>query len=415
MRAEIVAVGTELLLGQLPNTNAQRISEELARVGVDVYFHTTVGDNLERMTDVLSRALGRSDAVIVTGGLGPTSDDITREGVSAATGRQLVRDERLVGIIRGIFERLGRRSMPAENVRQADLPEGATPIEPEGTAPGFVVEHDGTLLFALPGVPWEMEAMLGKTVVPRLRARAPGGAIVSREVLVIGVGESHVQERISDIVEAQSNPTIAYLASGGQVRVRVTAKAGDEDAAGELIDPVETALRERLGIDALPRSAGSVAEALGNLLLERDATVAAAESLTGGLIGSELTRAEGASSFFCGSLVVYTNDAKAGVAGVDPAILSGPGPVSEEAAAALAEGAAARYGADLGISATGVAGPAEHDGKPPGTMFVGAAYRGRTEVRRPRAYGGRDNVRRIAAISALDLGRRLVASLDDSA
>lgn len=410
MNAEVVAVGTELLLGQIANTNAQHISDELARAGVNVFFHTTVGDNLQRMTDTIATALGRSDVVVITGGLGPTPDDITREGVAAATGRALARDERLVETIRGIFERLGRRAMPASNLRQADLPEGAMPIDPVGTAPGFVLEHDGTTVFALPGVPWEMKAMLDSDVLPRLRETS-GGTIVSSEVLVIGVGESHVDEKISDLVEAQSNPTIAYLAGGGRVKVRLTSKAGTEDAARALIDPVEREVRKRLGADAIGRGCGSVAEDLGHMLRERDATVAVAESLTGGLIGAELTRLPGASAFFKGGLVAYTNEIKDRIGGVDPDLLADKGAVSEEAAAALARAAAWTFGADLGLSATGVAGPGEQEGKPPGTVFVGASYRGRTEVRRPRAYGDRSNVRAVTVTWAIDLGRRLL--LDD--
>ena len=408
MNAEIVAVGSELLLGQIANTNAQRISEELATAGVDVFFHTTVGDNLQRMKGVIATALERSDAVVITGGLGPTPDDITREGVAAATGRRLVRDERLVEVIRGVFARLGRRSMPESNLRQADLPEGATPIEQEGTAPGFVLEHAGTIVFALPGVPWEMEAMLAKAVLPRLRAAAGGGAIVSREVLVIGVGESHVHEKIADLVEAQSNPTIAYLAGGGRVKVRVTAKAADETAARGLIEPVESAVRGRLGHDAIGPGRATVAEELGDLLRERGATVAVAESLTGGLIGAELTRHAGATDFFKGGLVLYSDEVKARVAGIDPGLLAEKGAISEEAAGALARAAAERFGADLGLSATGVAGPAAQDDKPPGTVFVGAHYRGRTEVRGPRAYGDRDNVRAVTTTWAIDLGRRVL-------
>jgi nicotinamide-nucleotide amidase len=408
VRAEIVAVGSELLLGQIANTNAQRISEALARAGVDVYFHTTVGDNLARMTGVIETALGRSDAVMITGGLGPTPDDITREGVAAATGRGLVRDERLAGVIRGIFERLGRGAMPASNLRQADLPEGATAIEPEGTAPGFELRHEGRWLFALPGVPWEMEAMLDKAVLPRLTAVAGAGAIVSREVLVVGLGESHVDERISDLVAAQGNPTIAYLAGGGRVRVRITAKAATEDAAAELIAPVEDAVRDRLGVDAIGRGHATVASHLGALLRERGATVAVGESLTGGLIGAELTHEPGASDFFLGSLVAYATRSKERVAGIEPSLLEAPGAASEEVAAALARAAAERFGATLGISATGVAGPGEQDGLAPGTVFVGAWLDGRTEVRRPRAYGDRANVRAASATWAIDLGRRLL-------
>ena len=407
MNAEIVAVGTELLLGQIANTNAQHVSDTLARIGVNVFFHTTVGDNLQRMTDVIATALGRSDVVVITGGLGPTPDDLTREGVAAATGRALVRDDRLVETIRGIFEGLGRRSMPESNLRQADLPEGATPIDPVGTAPGFALEHEDTLLFAVPGVPWEMKAMLDSAVLPRLRA-ASGGTIVSSEILVIGLGESHVDEKISDLVAAQSNPTIAYLAGGGRVKVRVTAAAGTEAEARALIAPVEDEVRRRLGEDAVGRRHASVAEDLGALLRERGATVAVAESLTGGLIGAELTRLPGATDFFVGGLVAYTNEAKQRLAGVDPLLLKEKGAVSEEVAAALAEAAAERLGADLGLSATGVAGPGEQEGLPPGTVFVGACLRGRTEVRRPRAYGDRGNVRAVTVTWAIDLGRRLL-------
>ena len=407
MNAEIVAVGTELLLGQIPNTNAQHISDELARIGVNVFFHTTVGDNLPRMTDVIATALRRSDVVVITGGLGPTPDDVTREGVAAATGRSLSRDERLVETIRAIFGRLGRRSMPDSNLRQADLPEGATPIDPVGTAPGFVLEHEGTMLFALPGVPWEMKAMLDSGVLPRLRERSDG-TIVSSEILVIGVGESHVDEKISDLVAAQSNPTIAYLAGGGRVKVRVTAKGATDADAHALIAPVEEEVRRRLGNDCVGGGRGSVADDLGVLLRGRGATVAVAESLTGGLIGAELTRLPGASDFFKGSLVTYTNDAKERVAGVDADLLREKGAVSEEVAAALAEGAVARFGADLGLSATGVAGPGRQEGHPPGTVFVGATYRGRTEVRRPRAYGDRSNVVAVTVTWAIDLGRRLL-------
>lgn len=407
MNAEIVGVGTELLLGQIPNTNAQRISAALATIGVNVYFHSVVGDNLDRVAATIRTAADRSDVVVITGGLGPTPDDLTREAVAAAFGLDLKRDPALEEKVTEIFSRI-RRSMPEANLRQADLPTGATAIEPEGTAPGFVLDHDGCILFALPGVPWEMEAMLTKTVLPMLSARSGGGAIASRQVLVVGLGESHTNDKIADLVAAQTNPTIAYLAGSGVVRVRITARAGSEADAIAVIRPVEDEIRSRLGIDALPGNHGTVAATLAELLRSRDAKVGAAESLTGGLIGSELTAAGGASEFFAGSLVCYTYDAKRDVAGVDQAILDGPGAVSEEAAAALAEGAAQRLRADLGISATGVAGPAEQEGMPVGTIFVGATFGGRTEVKHVKGYGDRENIRRIAATAALDLGRRLV-------
>lgn len=409
MNAEIVGVGTELLLGQIANTNAQRISQALAAIGVDVFHHVVVGDNLERVAATIRTAAERSDVVIITGGLGPTPDDLTREGVATAFGLGIERDPGLERQIVAIFERI-RRPMPDENLRQADLPAGAAPIPPEGTAPGFRLEHDGSLVYAIPGVPWEMEAMLTKTILPELSTRAGSGVLASRQVLVVGLGESLTHSKIADIVERQTNPTIAYLASAGSVRVRISAKAGTEADALALIAPVEEEVRARLGPDALPGSHTTVAEALAELLRERSITIAAAESLTGGAIGSELTSAGGASDFFAGSLVVYTNEAKRDVAGVPESVLDGPGAVSEEAAAALAEGAAQRLGADLGVAATGVAGPAEQEGKPVGTIYVGATLGGRTEVRSVRGYGDRDNIRRIAVTAALDLGRRLIQS-----
>jgi nicotinamide-nucleotide amidase len=407
MNAEIVAVGTELLLGQIANTNAQVISRSLASIGVDVYFHTVVGDNLDRMVGTIEAAVDRADAVIITGGLGPTSDDITREAVAEVAGCKLVRDDAVAEEIRRIFERMNRQ-MPEENLKQAEMPEGAEMIPHEGTAPGFVIEHNGCLVFALPGVPWEMEAMLRKTVMPKLSQRAGAASIVSRQVLVIGLGESATQEKISDIVDRQSNPTIAYLAGGGQVRVRLSAKAASESEALALIAPVEDEIRSRLGEDAVAGSHASIADAVGQELREHGLKIAAAESLTGGLIGSLLTAAGGSSDFFLGSLVTYATEAKRDVAGVDEAILVGPGPVSAEAAAALAVGARSKFGADLGVSATGVAGPTEQDGKPVGTVFVAAVLHGEPEVRSVRGYGDRDNIRMLAATAALDLGRRLL-------
>lgn len=400
-------MGTELLLGQIANTNAQEISQALASAGVNVYFHTVVGDNAGRMRTVLEQALDRSDLVIVTGGLGPTPDDITREAVAEATHRPLRRDLRLEEAITGIFERLGR-DMPPENLRQADLPEGARPIDPEGTAPGFVVEHEGAVLYALPGVPWEMRAMLEKVVLPEVRERSGAGAIVNREVLVVGLGESHTHRKIGDLVDAQTNPTIAYLAGGGRVRVRLTAKAPTESEAAALIAPLEQEIRVRLGEDAVAAGDGDLALALADLLRHRDLTVAVAESLTGGALGGEITATAGASDIFTGGLIVYSYDAKERLAGVPRDVLERHGAVSAETAAALASGVAERLSADLGLATTGVAGPAEQEGKPVGTIFVAASLRGSTEVRKVTGYGDRTNVRMLAVTAALDLGRRVV-------
>ena len=400
MRAEIVGVGTELLLGQIANTNAQKISSDLAAIGVDVLWHSVVGDNLERIVNVLELARERADVIVLTGGLGPTPDDITSEAVSRLLGRPLRRDGRLAQIIREKFGAM-KRAMPEANLKQADLPVGAVPIEAEGTAPGYYIDDGSALIFVLPGVPWEMQAMLEKTVVPLLALRSGAATTVSREVVIIGLGESSTHEAIKDLVEAQTNPTIAYRAEAGRVRVRVTAKAQDRAAAETLIAPVETEIRARLGDVALGPEATSLPEALSVTLRHRGETVAVAESLTGGRIAAELTGQPGSSDFFAGSLVCYTTTSKAAVALVPEELLERCGPVSEEVAGALATGAAARFDAALGLGATGVAGPRAHDGQPAGTICVGAAYRSAVITGRLRGYGSRANVMAMAVTAAL--------------
>ena len=374
---------------------------------MDIHRHVVVGDNHDRIVAALKDGTGCCDAVIVTGGLGPTSDDITREAVADVTGTNLVRSSELEQTIRGIFERIGRY-MPEDNLRQADLPEGATSIEPEGTAPGFFIEHEGCVVFCLPGVPWEMRAMLTKVVLPELRRRGGDAAIVTREILVMGLGESKTQELIGDIVEEQTNPTLAYLAGKGQVRVRLAAKASSENKALALIRPVEERIRERLGIDAVEGSFPDMALAMGEFLRERGITVAVAESLTGGEMSAALSGCGGSSDFFKGGLVTYATESKRDIAGVREATLQGPGAVSEETAQQMAEAAAQRFDADLGIAATGVAGPAEQEGKPVGLVYIAAAFGGRTEVRRIHAYGDRENIRGASVSAAFDLARRLI-------
>jgi nicotinamide-nucleotide amidase len=400
-------VGTELLLGQIANTNAQHISQSLSSIGIDVYFHVAVGDNLERVADTVRTALGRSDVVLITGGLGPTPDDLTSEAVAKALGVGLERDEAMATTIRAIFDRMGRE-MPEENLKQADLPAGAVPIPPRGTAPGYYIEREEKLVAALPGVPWEMKEMLAGTVIPLLEERSGEATTISRQILVLGLGESATHQKIADIVDRQTNPTIAYLAGGGQVRVRLTAKARTESEALALIGAVEAEIRARLGDAAVAGHPATLGEALGHMLSELGCSIGAVESLTGGLIGSQLTHGPGSSEYFKGSLITYSTEAKRDVAGLDPTIIEGPGVVSEAAAVALARSAAERFGADLGIAATGVAGPTEQEGKPVGTIFVAAHMEGEDEVRHVRGYGDRDNVRLVATYAALDLARRML-------
>jgi nicotinamide-nucleotide amidase len=406
VRAEVIGIGTEILLGQIANTNAQEISERFAEVGIDVLHHQVVGDNVERIAEALRLALGRADVVVATGGLGPTGDDITRRGVAMATGRDLSRRSEIEEYLREKFRRLGRE-MPESNLVQADVPEGARYILPErGTAPGLVIESGGARLYAVPGVPAEMREMLEGVVLPELRESTGPRTLVSRQVRVVGMPEARVGELLDDLFLASENPTLAYLASAGEVRVRITAAAPTRAEAMKLIGPLEEEIRSRLGGAVYGTDQDSLEAAVAHLLEERKLLLACAESLTGGSLGARITGIPKASSHFLGSAVCYSRDAKRDVLEVPEEILDGPGTVSEECAIAMAAGARRIYRADVGLSTTGVAGPDPLEGKPAGTVFVGLAADGAEEVRALRAPGDRDQVRRWAEQAALDLLRR---------
>jgi nicotinamide-nucleotide amidase len=414
VRCEIVGVGTELLLGQIVNTNAAWIGQRLADVGWDCLRHTTVGDNEARIAEVLREALGRADGVIVTGGLGPTQDDVTREAVAAVAGVPLVRRPVLEDWLRERFARMGTR-MAEMNLRQADVPEGARYIDnPRGSAPGLIVEVGGTPLYAVPGVPREMEGMLERVVLPDLAARAgEGRAIVSRVLRTAGVGESRLAERLTPLWEAAGGGqvTLAYLASAGEVRVRLTAVGATREEALAEIAPVEAKIREELGEIVYGVDDETLEAAVGRLLGERNGTLATAESLTGGLLGGRVTAVAGSSAYYLGGVVAYATEAKAALLGVDRDLLATQGPVSEPAAAAMAEGARRAFGADLGLATTGVAGPTEQDGRPVGTLCLGVADAAGTATATMRAPGDRAQVRAWAATVALDLLRRRLEGL----
>jgi nicotinamide-nucleotide amidase len=414
VRCEIVGVGTELLLGQIVNTNAAWIGQRLADVGWDCLRHTTVGDNEARIAEVLREALGRADGVIVTGGLGPTQDDVTREAVAAVAGVPLVRRPVLEDWLRERFARMGTR-MAEMNLRQADVPEGARYIDnPRGSAPGLIVEVGGKPLYAVPGVPREMEGMLERVVLPDLAARAgEGRAIVSRVLRTAGVGESRLAERLTPLWEAAGGGqvTLAYLASAGEVRVRLTAVGATREEALAEIAPVEAKIREELGEIVYGVDDETLEAAVGRLLGERNGTLATAESLTGGLLGGRVTAVAGSSAYYLGGVVAYATEAKAALLGVDRDLLATQGPVSEPAAAAMAEGARRAFGADLGLATTGVAGPTEQDGRPVGTLCLGVADAAGTATATMRAPGDRAQVRAWAATVALDLLRRRLEGL----
>jgi len=411
VRCEVLAVGTELLLGQVVDTNSAYIGDQLALAGIDCHFHTTVGDNHGRIVSALRIALDRSEAVIVCGGLGPTSDDISREAIAEVMGVSLVRSEAMVERIRTLFE-ARQREMAASNARQADLPEGATFIPQErGTAPGLICPvADDKVVYAIPGVPMEMEEMLGRGVIPDLKRRSGSSAVIlSRMIRTWGEAESTLGERVAgrvEALEARSNPTIAFLASGVEgLKIRVTAKGATEAEAKKMLDDEEAELRAILGDIVFGVDDQSMERVVADLLAERGLTVGVGESLTGGLVGARLAETKGASKFFRGSIVSYDSKVKFDLLDVP----EGP-VVSAEAAEAMAWGACKRLEADVGISVTGVAGPTTQDGQPVGTVFMAVVLDGKAEVAEAHFPGERQHIREFSTISLLDMLRRRLLS-----
>ena len=419
MRCEVVAVGTELLLGQIVDTNSSWIGDRLASAGIDSFFQTKVGDNIERLTAALRQALARSDAVVVCGGLGPTQDDLTRSALARVMGVELVRDPDLVELIRAMFSSRNRR-MPANNLAQADVPEGAGIIEQtRGTAPGLIcpVRWEGPdgepvekVLYAVPGVPYEMQDMLERAVLPDLRRRAgDAGAIVSRTLRTWGDSESGLAERLTPRIEEldrTGTATLAFLASGIEgIKVRITAKAATEQEALATVEAEEAGLRDLLGDLVFGVDDETMEHAVVSLLGAAGHTLGVAESLTGGLIGARLTNVPGASRVFRGGIVSDASEVKFDLLGVP----EGP-VVSAPAAEAMAVGARRVLGADVGLAVTGVAGPDWQDGERPGTVYVGLAFGDEVTSQLVVLPGDRERVRQFATISAVDLLRhRLLA------
>jgi nicotinamide-nucleotide amidase len=423
VRIEIVAVGTELLLGQIADTNSAWLGEHLALAGVDSHFHQAVGDNHQRIVLALRTALARGDGVIVCGGLGPTQDDITREAIAEVMNVGLVRDPVIVERIAGFFSSRGR-TMPANNERQADVPIGASVIDQaRGTAPGLICPVGQKVIYAVPGVPYEMAEMFERAILPDLRqrmaARGEEAVIVSRVIKTWGTSESALAEALQgriDALDASAGPqqsvTIAFLASGIEgLKVRLTARARNESAALALLAAEELEVRRvlvgELGEIVFGVDDDTMEDAVARLLIERKLWLGLAESLTGGLISSRLVDVVGASAWLRGSVVSYATEVKQSVL----AVREGPA-VSAATAGAMAEGARRVLGADVGLGITGVAGPDEQDGQSVGTVFVGLAMPGEAvvtvELHLP---GDRARIRQYATISALDLLRRALGAL----
>lgn len=411
MRAEVVGVGTELLLGQISNTNAREIGERLAAVGIDVLHHQAVGDNHDRIVDALRLALSRSDVVILTGGLGPTQDDITRDALAAVADVGFARDPEIEALIRRRFALAGR-DMPESNLVQADVPTGARVIVPErGTAPGLVMELDGTRVYALPGVPAEMREMVDGTVVPELASASGAGTILSRSVRCVGIAESRVAELVDDLFRGSENPTVAFLAGGGEVRVRLTAKAASSEDATALLAPMVEEVVRRVGDFVTSTSDEELEEVVGRLLRVAGASIACAESLTGGSLSARLARVTGASDYLLGGAVCYDAERKRRILGVSRETIEGPGVVSRECATEMASGVRRLFVSDLGVALTGAAGPEPHDGAEPGTVWVALEGSDLRHARRIRAPGDRAMVVRWSEQAALDLVRRHLEGL----
>ncbi|MBC5823469.1 MAG: competence/damage-inducible protein A [Candidatus Eremiobacteraeota bacterium] len=407
--AEIITIGTELLLGQLVDTNSAVIARALADAGIDVHRQTSVGDNEQRIAEAIREALGRSDAVLCAGGLGPTVDDMTRAAVASATQRPLELRQELLADLERWFASVGR-PMAVNNQLQAYVPQEAQVLNnPYGTAPGFAVDLGNTAVLAMPGVPRELIPMLESGAIPWLVARLkPHATIVTRVLRTIGIGESDVDARIVDLFQASTNPTIAVLAHVGQVDVKMTAKAQTREAALALIGELERKLRERLGDAIYGVDDASIEQTLGRALQARKWTLATAESCTGGLLGAMITSVPGSSSYYRGGAVSYADEAKYKLLGVAPSLIDLYGAVSPEVALAMAVGARETLRATLALAITGVAGPAGGTPeKPVGLVLIALAKEdGGVIGRELHVRGDREMVRQRAALTALTVAWR---------
>jgi nicotinamide-nucleotide amidase len=403
---EVLAVGTELLLGQIVNSNGAEIGRRLADAGLDHFRQGVVGDNLARVTEAVLAAADRADAVIITGGIGPTPDDITREALCAAAGVEMRFDDDYAERLRAYWERRGR-AMPVSNLRQAEYPDGAAFIVNEkGTAPGLRIRVQDAWVFALPGVPQEMLPMLDRDVIPFLlqESGSSGVALVSRVIRTWGESESRVAEVLDDLA-VSTNPTVAFLASSGEIKVRLTARAAGAEEAARLLDPLEAEVRRRLGDRVFAVGADPIESIVLALAAERGWSVATAESATGGMVAARFSSVPGASAVFVGSVVAYASEVKRSVLGVPQSVLDEHGVVSEETALAMARGAAERLGADVVVAVTGSAGPEPLEA-PVGTMVVAVVTPEDARARVLRMPGDRERARALTTTAALQLTRR---------
>jgi competence/damage-inducible protein CinA-like protein len=409
MDAEIIAVGSELLTPYRLDTNSLYLTDQLNNLGIEVRFKTVVGDDRERVAATLRAAMGRSELIILTGGLGPTEDDVNREVVAEVLGRPL---REVTELRRGIEERFARlgRPMAGNNLRQALVPEGADWLEnKKGTAPGLWLEQDGKKLILLPGPPHELTAMFEAVCLPRLARLATGVRLRSRVYKVIGLPESEVDQRIATYTKQYTNPATTVLAVAGAIEIHLRAHARTDEEAEALLAALGDKIELALGDHVFSARGESLEEVVGMYLVMKQKTVAVAESCTGGLLSERLTRVPGSSGFFLGGAVCYSNDLKTKLAGVPPALIEENGAVSKPVAQAMAEGIRNRTGASVGIGVTGIAGPSGGTPeKPVGLVFVALADEPGTQVREFRFPGDRERIRLWASQAALEMIRRRV-------
>ena len=408
MNAELIAVGTEILLGDIVNTDAQVISQGLSELGINVFYQTVVGDNPARLRHVVETARDRADIIITTGGLGPTLDDLTKETLAAVFGKKLALHQPSLDRIKGFFQTIGREMTP-NNEKQAWLPEGCVPLQNDwGTAPGCAFEADGTHVIMLPGPPRECEPMFKYRAMPYLYKLA-GGCIVSHNVRVFGLGESAMEDILHDMMASMHNPTIAPYAKTSECFARVTAKADTPEQAERMLVPVVERVVSMLGDSVYGVDVDSLEQVVGDGLRARGMTLAVAESCTGGLLSKRITDLPGASDYYKGGVCSYANEVKVHVLGVSEQTLADKGAVSPEVAEQMARGVARLMGTDFGVGITGVAGPGGGtDEKPVGLVYISVCRGDAVETRRMRSSLGRDRVRNQAASTALDLIRRML-------
>ena len=407
LTAEIIAIGSELLAPDRADTNSLWLTEKLNSIGIEVRQKTIVGDDDGRLEEAIKDAVRRSQVIITTGGLGPTEDDITRKVAARAMGRRLLLDEKVLAWIRGRFESLGRK-MPERNSRQAMVIDGSEVLDnPNGSAPGLFIEHEGAVIALLPGPPREMRPMFESFVLPRLTEKAGKVRVVRRMLRVAGFGESALDEMIAPIYLQYENPQTTILFNRTEIEILLTANAKTDEEAFALLDRLTGQLEERLGHAIFSFAGETMEEVVGLKLVLGRYSLAVAESCTGGLIAQRLTEIPGASKYFVEGVVTYSNDAKTRALGVEPMMLMEYGAVSAEVAEAMAEGVRRRAGTDFGLAVTGIAGPdGGSEEKPVGLVYIAVADDAHTEHRKLMLPGDRNLIRWRASQAALDLLRR---------